>query len=389
MSCNISRLLIDAVVVIIISTLLTWHQNDNFSTQEAFLTPALSRNQQDELHAIAKKLVHFGKGILAADESIDTIGKRFKLFGIENNEENRRNYRHLLFTTPNISQYISGIILHEETFHQKDNGGVRFVDIIKRANISPGIKLDKGLQSFDGSSEYITVGLNDLKERAVSFKSGGCEFAKWRCVFVISETTPSKKALETNAKILAKYAVISQKAGLVPIIEPEVLCDKEHHLEKVREVTEQVLAQVYKSLHDYGVFIEGTLLKPNMVIPGLDFTKVISVLIEFCEFEVGHEKVAAETLQALMRTVPPAVPGIVFLSGGQLETDATKNLNEINKLPRYKPWKISFSYGRALQTLVLKAWAMHDKEVQAKFLHRSKLNALAAKGQYTDEFEKV
>ncbi|VDM99064.1 unnamed protein product [Onchocerca ochengi] len=229
MPLNIYRILIDGILVIVGSILLTYYRgtsnNENvFGAKETIVEVAtLSKNQQDELYAIARKLMEPGKGILAADESIDTIGKRFAVIGIENNAKNRKNYRHLLFTTTNISQYISGIILHEETFNQKDDAGKSFVDIIREAGILPGIKLDKGLKQFDRSSEYITNGLDDLKERAKYFKKGGCQFAKWRCVYVISKTTPSRKIMKENAKILAQYAVSSQQAGLVPIIEPEVL----------------------------------------------------------------------------------------------------------------------------------------------------------------------
>ncbi|KAM3722689.1 Fructose-bisphosphate aldolase [Dirofilaria immitis] len=335
----------------------------------------LSKDQEDELSAIARKLMEPGKGILAADEN--TIGKRFAAIGMENNAKNRKNYRHLLFTTPNISQYISGIILHEETFDQKDDAGKSLVDIIREAGIVLGIKLDKGLEQFNRDSEYITRGLNDVKQRAIYFKKGGCQFAKWRCVYVISEVTPSQEIMKKNAKILAQYAVSSQQAGLVPIIEPEVLCDGDHDLEKTEKVTEQVLAEVYKSLHDHNVYLEGTLLKPNMVMAGSKFTD-----------KIGHDRIAKETLKALMRTVPAAVPGIVFLSGGQLETDATRNLNQINKIIVNKPWKLSFSYGRALQMSALKDWMIHGpKKAQATFRQRAKLNALAAEGNYTDDLE--
>uniref|UniRef100_A0A8R1XZX6 Fructose-bisphosphate aldolase n=1 Tax=Onchocerca volvulus TaxID=6282 RepID=A0A8R1XZX6_ONCVO len=383
MPLNIYRILIDGILVIVGSILLTYYRgtsnNENvFGAKETIVGVAtLSKNQQDELYAIARKLMEPGKGILAADESIDTIGKRFAVIGIENNAKNRKNYRHLLFTTTNISQYISGIILHEETFNQKDDAGKSFVDIIREAGILPGIKLDKGLKQFDRSSEYITSGLDDLKERAKYFKKGGCQFAKWRCVYVISKTTPSRKIMKENAKILAQYAVSSQQAGLVPIIEPEVLCNGEHDLERTKKVTEQVLAEVYKSLHDYNVYLEGTLLKPNMVVTGSKSTE-----------KVGHDKIANKTLTALLRTVPAAVPGIVFLSGGQSESDATRNLNEINKIKINKPWKLSFSYGRALQTSALKAWMIHGpKEAQAIFRQRAKLNALAAEGNYIDDLE--
>ncbi|VDO10470.1 unnamed protein product [Brugia timori] len=382
MSLNIYRILVDGALVITISILLTYHRNISdksvLEEKEAIVVVAtLNRSQKDELHTIARKLVESGKGILAADESIDTIGKRFAMIGMENNVRNRKNYRYMLFTTPNISQYISGIILHEETFSQRDDAGKPFVDIVKEAGILPGIKLDKGLEPFDGDLEYITRGLDDLKERAEYFKKGGCQFAKWRCVYKISDVTPSRKVLKENAKILAQYAVLSQQAGLVPIIEPEVLSDGAHDLEKAENVTEQVLAEVYKSLHDHGVYLEGTLLKPNMVIPGSKFTG-----------KVGHDRIAKETFRALTRTVPAAVPGIVFLSGGQLEKDATRNLNEINKIAINKPWKLSFSYGRALQTSALKELTISgSKEAQTTFRHRAKLNALAVEGNYIDDLE--
>uniref|UniRef100_A0A1I7VUG4 Fructose-bisphosphate aldolase n=1 Tax=Loa loa TaxID=7209 RepID=A0A1I7VUG4_LOALO len=382
MPLNICRLSIDGVLVIIISTLLTYYRNTSnertVEEEEAIVEiTTFSKDQKDELYTIARKLVESGKGILAADESIGTMGKRFATIGMENNARNRKNYRYLLFTTSNISQYISGIILHEETFSQRDDAGKSFVDIIREAGMLPGIKLDKGLKQFDGGLEYITEGLDDLKERAIYFKENGCQFAKWRCVYVISEVTPSRKVLKENAKILAQYAVSSQQAGLVPIIEPEVLCDGEHNLERAERVTEQVLVEVYKSLHDHGVYLEGTLLKPNMVVPGSKSTD-----------KVGHDRIAKETLRALRRTVPTAVPGIVFLSGGQLEKDATRNLNEINKIAINKPWKLSFSYGRALQTSALKAWIIRGPDdAQATFLHRAKLNALAVEGNYIDGFE--
>uniref|UniRef100_A0A915PR26 Fructose-bisphosphate aldolase n=1 Tax=Setaria digitata TaxID=48799 RepID=A0A915PR26_9BILA len=368
MSSILYRILIDGIVVVLAISTLKYYQDwksETLDDVEETIAGSVtwSRDQQNELHAIAQKLTESGKGILAADESIDTIGKRFAMIGVENNEENRKNYRHLLFTTPNISTYISGIILHEETFNQKDDTNKRFVDIIKEAGILPGIKLDKGL--------------DNLKERAIFFKKGGCQFSKWRCVYMISKFMPSKKILKKNAKTLAEYAILSQQAGLVPIIEPEVLWDGEHSLEKTEKVTEQVLAEVYKSLHDYGVYLEGTLLKPNMVLAGSKFKE-----------RVERNEIANETLRALIRTVPAAVPGIVFLSGGQLETDATRNLNEINKILLNTPWKLSFSYGRALQTSTLKAWKIYGrKEAQAAFLHRAKLNALAAEGHYMDHHE--
>ena len=300
--------------------------------------PALTKQQEDELRAIAAKILQPGKGILAADESTGTIGKRLGSVNLENTEDNRRKYRQLLFTTPSFGENISGVILFEETFHQKTDKGERFVDLIIKQGAVPGIKLDTGIVPLAGTiGEGTTQGLDDLHKRCQEFKKGGCGFAKWRCVLNIGQHTPSHVALQENANVLARYASICQQNGLVPIVEPEVLCDGDHDLERCQKVTEQTLAYTYKALADHHVFLEGTLLKPNMVTPG-----------QSCSKKASHAEIGLATVTALRRGVPAAVPGIVFLSGGQSEIDATNNLNEINKAPGPKPWTLSFSYGREI-----------------------------------------
>jgi fructose-bisphosphate aldolase class I len=342
--------------------------------------PALTKKQEDALRAITAKILQPGKGILAADESTGTIGKRLTSVNLENNEDNRRKYRQLLFTTPNFGEHISGVILFEETYHQKTDKGERFVDLIIKQGAVPGIKLDTGIVPLAGTlGEGTTQGLDDLAKRCEEFKKGGCGFAKWRCVLNIGKHTPSHVALQENANVLARYASICQQAGLVPIVEPEVLCDGDHDLERCQKATEQALSYTYKALADHHVFLEGTLLKPNMVTPGQASPK-----------KATHEEIGVATVTALRRGVPAAVPGIVFLSGGQSEIDATKNLNEINKAPGPKPWVLSFSYGRALQGSVLKAWQGKDANVpnaQKTLLHRAKANGDAQLGKYAGENE--
>jgi fructose-bisphosphate aldolase class I len=339
---------------------------------------ALTKQQQEELVSIANKIVAPGKGILAADESTGTIGKRFQSINIENTEDNRRKYRQLLFTTPNLGEHISGVILYEETFHQSTDKGEKFVDLLIKQGVVPGIKLDLGVVPLAGTlNEGTTQGLDNLAQRCAEFKKGGCGFAKWRCVIHIGTHVPSHVALLENANVLARYASICQQNGLVPIVEPEVLCDGDHDIERCQKVTEQTLAYTYKALADHHVFLEGTLLKPNMVTPGQSASK-----------RATAEEVAFATVTALRRGVPSAVPGIVFLSGGQSELDATKNLNAINTVSLLKPWKLSFSYGRALQASVIKAWGGKDenlKTAQKTFLHRSKANGEAQLGKYSGE----
>lgn len=324
---------------------------------------------------------------------IGTIGKRLAAINLENNETNRQKYRQLLFTTPSLSEHISGVILYEETFHQSTDKGEKFVDLLIKQGIVPGIKLDLGVVPLAGTiGEGTTQGLDNLAQRAAAFKKGGCGFAKWRCVLNIGAHTPSHLGMLENANVLARYATICQANGLVPIVEPEVLCDGEHDLARAQKVTEQVLAFVYKALADHHVYLEGTLLKPNMVTPGQSSAS-----------KSTHEEIGLATVTALRRGVPAAVPGITFLSGGQSELDATANLNAINQVsssdfniflfvsfqvPLGKPWKLTFSYGRALQASVLKAWGGKDENIavaQKTLLHRSKANGDASLGKYAGE----
>jgi fructose-bisphosphate aldolase class I len=331
---------------------------------------------QDELRKVANAIVAQGKGILAADESTGTIGKRFDTIGVENTEENRRKYRQLLFTSDIAAvQHISGVILFEETLYQKTDDGTPFPDLLKSKGIIPGIKVDKGLVTLQGTEdESTTQGLDDLAKRAAKYKAAGCQFAKWRCVLKIGKNTPSPLAILENANVLARYATICQTNGLVPIVEPEVLPDGDHSLDRAQKVTEEVLAAVYKALSDHHVYLEGTLLKPNMVTAG-----------QSCTTKYSPQDVARATVTALQRTVPAAMPGVTFLSGGQSEEDASIHLDAINKYPGKKPWSLTFSFGRALQASVLKAWAGKDANVkagQAEFLKRAKANGEAAQGIY-------
>ncbi|XP_050292971.1 fructose-bisphosphate aldolase [Anthonomus grandis grandis] len=332
---------------------------------------------QDELRKIANAIVAPGKGILAADESVSTMGKRLSDIGVENTEENRRKYRQLLFTTcPTIGDYISGVILFHETLYQKADDGTPFPELLKQRGIIPGIKVDTGVVPLFGSNdECTTQGLDDLAKRCAQYKKDGCHFAKWRCVLKINEHTPSFQSLIENANVLARYASICQANRIVPIVEPEVLPDGAHDLERAQKVTETVLAFVYKALADHNVFLEGTLLKPNMVTAGQ------SHAVKF-----SPEDVAKATVTALQRTVPAAVPGITFLSGGQSEEEASVNLNAINQFPGKKPWALTFSYGRALQASVLRAWGGKDDQVkqgQDELLKRAKANSESSLGKYS------
>lgn len=337
----------------------------------------LSEEKKAELRGIAQRVLAPGKGILAADESSGTIGKRFQPIGVENVEENRRLYRQLLFSTDAaLGNHIGGVILFHETFFQKDDSGKRFVECIKERGIVPGIKVDKGVVPLGGTeNECTTQGLDGLAERCAEYKAGGADFAKWRCVLKINdERTPSSLAMLENANVLARYASICQQNGLVPIVEPETLPDGNHDLQRCQYVTEKVLAATYKALSDHHVYLEGTLLKPNMVTAG-----------QGCTTKFTNEDNARATVECLTRTVPPAVGGICFLSGGQSEEDATLNLNAINQFNGKKPWPLTFSYGRALQASVIKTWdgkAANVQAAQAVLMSRAMANSQAALGKY-------
>jgi len=331
---------------------------------------------QEELKRIANAIVAPGKGILAADESTGTIGKRLQGINVENNEENRRFYRQLLFTSDKeMSNYISGVILYHETLYQTADDGTPFVKMLQDRGILPGIKVDCGTVDLFGSEgESTTQGLDDLGKRCAQYKKDGCQFAKWRCVLNIGKNTPSYHAMLENANVLARYASICQANGLVPIVEPEVLPDGDHDLDRAMKVTEQVLAFVYKALADHHVYLEGTLLKPNMVTAGFGHSKKYS-----------PQEVAQATVTVLSRTLPVAVPGVTFLSGGQTEEDASVHLNAINQFEGKRPWALTFSFGRALQASCLKAWAGKPENVKAaqgEFMKRAKANSLSSLGKY-------
>lgn len=320
-----------------------------------------------ELKRIADAIVAKGKGILAADESVSTMGKRLADIGAENTDENRRKYRQLLFTTDNkLSDYVSGVILFHETVYQKADDGTPFIELLNKKGIIPGIKVDTGVVPLMASdNEGTTQGLDDLGKRCAQYKKDGCHFAKWRCVLKITNNTPSYQAMLENANVLARYASVCQMNGIVPIVEPEILPDGDHDLERCQKVTEIVLSFVYKALADHHVYLEGTLLKPNMVTGG-----------QSCPTKYSAEDIGKATVTALQRTVPVAVPGVTFLSGGQSEEEASVNLNAINKYEGKKPWALTFSYGRALQASVLRAWAGKDSNVKAaqeELLKRAKV----------------
>jgi len=346
---------------------------------------ALSAAQQKELREIAHSIVDGGKGILAADESTGTIGKRLAGIGVENSEGNRRDYRELLFSLSkdsNIGLYLGGCILFEETLYQKAADGTPLVKMLQDHGIVPGIKVDKGIVVLPGTNaESVTQGLDGLAARCAEYKKAGAQFAKWRAVLKIGDNIPSELAILENAVTLARYATICQQEGLVPIVEPEVLCDGTHTLAQCQEVTERVLAATYKACNDHHLYLEGSLLKPNMVTAGMQ-----------CPEQATPEQVAEATVVTLQRTVPAAVVGITFLSGGQSEENATVNLNAINQYqdPGRKPWALAFSYGRALQASVLKAWQGKKENVasaQKELQKRAYANHMACLGQYSGNVE--
>ncbi len=329
---------------------------------------------QSTLAETAQSLVAEGKGILAADESSETIKKRFESIGAESTEENRRDYRWTLFTTPGAEDFISGVILFDETIRQSAADGTRMVDLLTRVGIIPGIKVDSGAKPLAGQpGETVTEGLDGLRERLANYAELGARFTKWRAVIRIDEEIPSPACITANAHALARYAALAQDAGLVPIVEPEVLMDGDHDIDTCELVTEEVLRAVYNELAVQEVELEGTLLKPNMVLSGKD-----------CPAQADVETVAQATLRCLKRGVPAAVPGIVFLSGGQSDEAATRHLDAMNKIGG-APWKLSFSYGRALQAAPLKAWAGRSENLdaaQAAFYERAKANGAACLGTY-------
>jgi len=338
----------------------------------------------ERLEDVARALVAPDKGILAADESTGTISKRFASIGVASDVSRRRDYRELLFTTPEIEQFISGVILYDETAGQGAASGKPFVELLGSKGILPGIKVDTGAKPLAGAAgETVTEGLDGLRDRLVAYRALGCRFAKWRAVIRIDAARglPSRYGLEVNAHALARYAALCIEAGVVPIVEPEVLMDGAHDLETCFVVTERTLHQVFRALAAQRVPPEQILLKPNMVIRGSD-----------CSAPAAAEEVAARTVACFRRTVPAAVPGIVFLSGGQSELDATANLNTINAGYRDLPWEMSFSYGRALQASALKAWGgdpAHTAGAQAAFAHRARMNSAARSGSWNRAMEEA
>jgi fructose-bisphosphate aldolase class I len=336
-------------------------------------------NTQDALQATIEALVQKGKGILAADESSPTIAKRFEAISVASTEEHRRRYRTLLLTTPGLGEFISGVILFEETLGQRADDGTPLPEFAVQQGIVPGIKVDKGkLPLANAPGDEITQGLDGLEQRLDGYKHQGARFAKWRDVYHISGTTPIQLAITTNAEVLARYAATCQVQGIVPIVEPEVLIDGDHDIHRSAEVTEAVLHAVFDALHRHRVVLEHMLLKPSMVIQGSGYPQ-----------KATPEEVATWTIRSLRRTVPAAVPSINFLSGGQTPEEATANLNALNAMPQ-QPWELSFSYGRALQEPVLQAWqgdAANAESAQSALYKRAKLNGAARYGAYTQAME--
>lgn len=332
-----------------------------------------------ELEATIHDMVQKGRGILAADESTPTIAKRFKAIEVESTEETRRAWRSLLVTTEGLGQYISGIILFEETLGQKTDAGKTIPEAAWAQNIVPGIKVDKGKIPLALSpGDLITQGLDGLAERLRGYKQQGARFAKWREVYAIDKHAPSQHGIEANAEMLARYAAVCQEEGLVPIVEPEVLMDGDHDIDRHAEVTEAVQHTVFHALHQHQVVLELMILKPNMVLPGKDCRRA------------EPDEVAAATLKILRRTVPAAVPSINFLSGGQGPEEATANLNAINQQGANAPWNLSISYGRALQQTALQAWmgkADNIPAAQQALLKRARLNSAAQLGEYSPDME--
>lgn len=333
-----------------------------------------------ELEATIAKLSTRGKGILAADESVPTITKRFAAINVESTEETRRAYREMLLTTPKINEFIAGVILFEETLNQKMSNGILFPEALKKLDILPGIKVDKGLVNLPFTTdEQVTQGLDGLGERLADYRAKGACFAKWRAVYAIGEATPSMLAIKANAEVLARYAALCQANGIVPMVEPEVLIDGNHTIERSAEISERVLHAVFHALYRHKVKLEYIVLKPSMIISG-----------KTCTTRAAADQVGQLTVAILKRTVPAAVPTINFLSGGQSSEEATANLQAINAIG-HLPWNVSFSYARALQDQPMKIWqgdAKNAAAAQKAFFERAKLNSLASQGKYTASMEK-
>ena len=332
----------------------------------------------DELYETAETIVAGGRGVLAADESTGTIQKRFDAIGVESTEETRRAFRNLLFTTAGMEAHIGGVILYDETIRQQSDDGTPFPQLLASKGIVPGIKVDTGAKPFAlHPGETVTEGLDGLRERLTEYYELGARFAKWRAVIAIGDGVPTAACIDANAHALARYAALCQEAGLVPIVEPEVLMDADNSIETCDEVTGRTLIAVYAALYACDVHLRGTLLKPNMVIAGKGFPTPSTA-----------ERIAELTVHNLLRHVPALVPGVVFLSGGQTEVEASVNLNAINRIGG--PWPLSFSYGRALQASTLQAWRGSTENVaaaQAVFLHRARCNAAAVAGRYDEGLE--
>ena len=331
----------------------------------------------NKLSAIAKRLVSKNKGVLAADESSPTIKKKFDSIGIESTENNRRDYRELLFSTSGIEDYISGIILYEETLFQKSLNGNLLIDLLKDKKIIPGIKVDKSTKNMTGfKNEKITEGLDGLYERIANYQSQGAEFTKWRAVITIGNSIPTNECIELNAIYLARYALISQEVGLVPIVEPEILMDGDHSINSCYEATNKTLSEVFNQLNKHKVNLSGILLKPNMVLSGKESSD-----------RANKNQVAEMTLKCFKDTIPENVPGIIFLSGGQSDLESIDNLDAINKLAKQtgnRPWELSFSYGRGLQSSTLNKWNGNSDNVQSaqkEFIDRCKMVSDARNGQ--------
>jgi fructose-bisphosphate aldolase, class I len=334
-----------------------------------------------ELNKVAEAMVAPGRGILAADESSGTIKKRFDAIGAESTADNRRDYREMLFRSSEaMSKYISGVILYDETIRQNAKDGTPLVKLIEQAGSLPGIKVDAGAKPLPFCpGETITEGLDGLRERLVEYRGLGAKFAKWRAVIDVGAGIPSYTCVKANAHALARYAALCQDEGIVPIVEPEVLMDGDHDIERCYSVTEWVLKSVYEELYYQRVALEGTVLKPNMVVPGKKSKTRASV-----------DQVAEMTVRVLRACVPPAVPGIAFLSGGQSDEEATAHLDAMNRIGGL-PWKLTFSYGRALQAAPQKAWSGRAENIaagQRAFIHRARMNALASKGEWETGLEK-